>query len=250
MIKPLHALIVDDEPRARNMLQSMIQEHCPQIEILGAAGNVPDAIKAIHTLNPNLIFLDIEMPGYSGFQLLEMIPEPNFQIIFTTAYSEHALKAFEVSAIDYLLKPIRIKKLIDAVKKAHHMIGRHETPQRISTLQANLAGNKMERLALPVSDGYLFFRFEEIEALEAEGSYTRIYLTNGKNILVTKLLGELDSQLSTHGKFLRCHRSHMINLQYLNKWQKSDGGSIVLQSGRQVPLNKDCREILSKWIGA
>lgn len=159
MSDKLKALIVDDEPRARSILQNMLAENCPQVTVLDAVGNVPEAIKAIHTLQPDLVFLDIEMPGYSGFQLLEMIPDPGFQVVFTTAYSEYALKAFEVSAIDYLLKPIRIQKLTEAVQKAQRMLGSHNTAQRISTLQANLSADGWQRLALPVSDGFVFLRF-------------------------------------------------------------------------------------------
>jgi two-component system, LytTR family, response regulator len=249
MNEKLKALIVDDEPRARSILQNMLAENCPQVAVLDAVGNVPEAIKAIHTLQPDLVFLDIEMPGYSGFQLLEMIPDPMFQVVFTTAYSEYALKAFEVSAIDYLLKPIRIQKLTEAVQKAQRMLGSHNTAQRISTLQSNLSADVWQRLALPVSDGFVFIRFNEIEALEGEGSYTRIYKTDGSQMLVTRLLRDLENQLSGTGNFLRCHRSHVVNMQYATKWQKSDGGSIILQSGRQVPVNKESRDLLSRLMG-
>jgi two-component system LytT family response regulator len=218
------------------------------VEVIDTVGNVPQAIKAIHTLQPDIIFLDIEMPGYSGFQLLEMIPDPQFQVIFTTAYSEYALKAFEVSAIDYLLKPIRIQKLIEAVQKAQRMLSSHDTAQRISTLQSNLSADVWQRLALPVSDGFVFLRFDEIEALEGEGSYTRIFKTDGGQMLVTRLLRDLEQQLIGTGNFLRCHRSHIVNMQYATKWQKSDGGSIVLQSGRQVPVNKESRDLLARLM--
>jgi two-component system LytT family response regulator len=244
----IKALIVDDEPRAQSILLGMLAENCPFVEVIDTVGNVPQAIKAIHTLQPDIIFLDIEMPGYSGFQLLEMIPDPQFQVIFTTAYSEYALKAFEVSAIDYLLKPIRIQKLIEAVQKAQRMLSSHDTAQRISTLQSNLSADVWQRLALPVSDGFVFLRFDEIEALEGEGSYTRIFKTDGGQMLVTRLLRDLEQQLIGTGNFLRCHRSHIVNMQYATKWQKSDGGSIVLQSGRQVPVNKESRDLLARLM--
>lgn len=247
----LRALIVDDEQKARNILQTLLQENCSGIEIVGLAANVPDGIKAIHTLQPDVVFLDIEMPGYTGFQLLEMIPEPSFQVIFTTAYSAYALKAFEVSAIDYLLKPIRIQKLIDAVEKARLMQYAHNTSQRISALRSNIVtnGQAWQKLTLPVSDGFVFINFSDIECLEAEGSYTRIFKTDGTSLLVSKLLRDLEAQLNGHPDFLRCHRSYVINTTLITRWVKSDGGTLVLQSGKQVPLNKDAKDLIQQKFG-
>jgi two-component system, LytTR family, response regulator len=250
MAEKLRAIIVDDEQKARNILENLLTAHCPDILIEGLASNVPEALKLIHTLTPDVVFLDIEMPGYTGFQLLEMIPDPQFQVVFTTAYSEYALKAFEVSAIDYLLKPIRIQKLINAVEKLKKYRPDHYTPQRISALQANLKGDSWKKLCLPVADGYVFLEFSDIECIEAEGSYTRIHKRDGSFIIVSKLLRDLEGQLSNVPNFLRCHRSYIINTQLITKWVKSDGGSLLLKSGKEVPINKESKETLMQMISS
>lgn len=244
MSEKITAIIVDDEPKARSILQTMLAENCPQVTLLATAANVPEALKIIHQQQPELVFLDIEMPGYSGFQLIDMIPDANFQVIFTTAYSEYALKAFEVSAIDYLLKPIRIQKLVMAVEKALKARQNHATPQRLEALQHNMQQNKLQRLVLPVNDGYIFLNFDDIESIEGEGSYTRIYKTDGKHLLVTRLMRELETQLTEAAGFLRCHRSHIVNIKYVVRLVKADGGLLVLQSGRQIPVNKTSRDVL------
>ncbi len=244
----MRALIIDDEQKARNILQTLLQENCSDVEIVGSAANVPEGIKAIHTLQPDVVFLDIEMPGYTGFQLLEMIPDPQFQVVFTTAYSEYALKAFDVSAIDYILKPIRIQKLVDAVEKLKKYRPAHNTAQRLNALRSNLLGENWKKLSLPVADGYIFLNFYDIEFLEAEGSYTRIHKTDGTFILVSKLLRDLEGQLSNVPFFLRCHRSYIINTQLITKWVKSDGGSLLLKSGKEIPINKESKETLLQML--
>ncbi len=245
----MRAIIIDDEQKARTVLRTMLTENCPQVSIVAEVENVPNALKAIHTLAPDIIFLDIEMPGYSGLQLLEMIEKPEFQIIFTTAYSEYALQAFEVSAIDYLLKPIRIQKLINAVQKAAQMQGNHITAQRTAALQQNLKSEKWQKLVLPVSDGFIFLDFKDIEVLEAEGSYTRIHKTDGTHLLVTRLLRELGEKLHEESGFMRCHRSFIINSALVTRWQKGDGGSIIMQSGKEIPMNKDGRDMMQQLMG-
>lgn len=248
MDNSLTAIIVDDEQKARNILESLLAEHCNDIKVIATASNVPEALKEIHSKKPNVVFLDIEMPGYTGFQLLEMIPDPAFQVVFTTAYSEYALKAFEVSAIDYLLKPIRIQKLIDAVEKLKRYRPNHHTKERLSALRTNMNNDGLKKLTLPVADGYIFLDFSEIEYLEAEGSYARIHKTDGTFILVSKILRDLESQLSGAASFLRCHRSYIVNTRLITKWVKSDGGSIVLKSGKEVPLNKESKETLMQLL--
>lgn len=244
----LKALIVDDEAKARGMLTTMLTEHCPQVSIAGEADNVPAALKAIYSHNPNLVFLDIEMPGYTGFQLLEMIEKPAFQVIFTTAYSEYALKAFEVSAIDYLLKPIRIQKLIEAVARVQKIAGTHATEQRLQTLKTNLHAESWQKLSLPVADGFVFMNVSEIEYIEAEGSYSRIVKTDGAQLLVSRVLRELENQLSNVPGFLRCHRSFLINTSRVAKWQKTEGGTLILVNGKSIPINRESKELLQQLI--
>lgn len=245
----LKALIVDDETKARGMLRAMLADNCPQVEVIGEAENVPAAVKAIYAHHPDLVFLDIEMPGYTGFQLLEMIEQPTFQVVFTTAYSEYALKAFEVSAIDYLLKPIRIQKLKEAVERVEKLAGRHATEERLKTLKANLGAEKWQKLSLPVLDGFVFVNLEDVEYLEAAGSYTKIVKCDGSHFMVSRVLRELESQLSNVTGFFRCHRSYVVNSNRIVKWQKTDGGTLILQSGQHIPINKESKDALQQMIG-
>ena len=155
MENKLQAIIVDDEAKARRILETFLAEFCPEVSVVAVAEDVPQAVKAIRKLNPDVVFLDIEMPGYNGFQLLEFFEEIQFEIIFTTAYSEFALKAFQVSAIDYLLKPIQIDQLTKAVEKLTKIKGNSLIRERIETLQANLEENKIKKIVVPLSDGSL-----------------------------------------------------------------------------------------------
>ena len=149
----LKAIIVDDEGKARRILERFIVEYCPQLEIVAVVENVPEAVKAIQKTNPDVVFLDIEMPGYNGFQLLEFFDQIDFEIIFTTAYSEFALRAFQVSAIDYLLKPIQIDQLTLAVQKLVKIHGNSLIRQRLATLQKNLEEHKIKKIIIPLPEG-------------------------------------------------------------------------------------------------
>jgi two-component system LytT family response regulator len=246
----LRAIIVDDEQKARHVLGTLLQEHCPQVQLVGEAANVPAALQAIHQLQPDIVFLDIEMPGYSGLQLMELVERPTFQVVFTTAYSEYALQAFEVSAIDYLLKPIRIDKLVAAVDKVARYHAGHQTPQRVEALRQNMRADTWQQLVLPLADGYLFLSPHDIELLEAEGGYTRILKTDQTSLLVTRLIRDFEKHLGPAQGFFRCHRSFIINLQRLSRWVRSDGGMIVMQSGREVPISRDRRDELEQLIAA
>ncbi len=248
----MRAIIVDDEAKARRVLLSLLEEHCPSVQIVDQAASVQEALTSIHTHQPDLIFLDIEMPGYTGFQLLELLPKANFQVIFTTAYSEYALQAFEVSAIDYLLKPIRIQKLIAAVEKAARMIDQRETHQQtIQTLKSNLQQQYLTRMAIPVNDGLIFTEVADILMLVAEGAYTHIYLKSAqKPLLISKPIKEFELALEQHPVFFRSHRSYLINLQYVTKYQKTDGGSIVINGEHEALLSKDRKDAFLEKVAA
>ena len=241
--------MIDDEPHARQGLRTLLEAHCPQVQLLGECASVPQAIQLIHTLQPQLIFLDIEMPGYSGLQLPELIPNATFQIIFTTAYSNYALQAFDISAVDYLLKPIRIERLKAAVQKAMAQVHNHATPQRMATLQQYLQQGQVHQLVLPAAEGYLFLNIAQIAALEAEGSYTRIHKTDGSSLLITRILREFEKHLAQQPQFFRCHRSFIINLTQISQWLKSDGGTIVLKNELRIPISGDRRDALEAIIG-
>lgn len=245
----IKALIVDDEAKARRILETLLQENFPQLQLLESAANVPEALRTIHRHRPQLVFLDIEMPGYTGFQLLELIGQPDFEVIFTTAYADYALQAFEVSAVDYLLKPIRIQKLQQAVEKAIRRITAEvSSAENIAALQQNLQSNNLQRLALPVAEGLLFVDVENLLILEAEGAYTRLHLLNQPALLISKMIKDFEAVLENHPDFFRCHRSYLINMKHVIKYNRTDGGSIVMRNDKEVLLARDKKEAFLRRI--
>lgn len=243
----LKTIIVDDEPKARRIMCALIEQHCPDLEILGTADDVPSAVKLINKTKPDLVFLDIEMPGFTGFQLMDFFETVDFQIIFTTAYSEYALQAFQVSAIDYLLKPIEVSALKDSVEKALKQQESLNQDQRLEALAANLNPNgAIKKIALPVADGFMFVEPEDVLYLKADGSYTNIYLVDGQKFLVTKKIKEF-VRILNHPCFFKTHRSYLINLNQIKQYVKNDGGYIVMGNGDQVTLARDRKD---EFLGA
>jgi len=233
------AIIVDDEKLARATLRSFLEEFCTEVEIVGEAGNVPEAVKLIMKHQPNLVFLDIEMPGFSGLELASFFEDEdiNFHIIFTTAYAKYAVDAFRISAIDYLLKPIDIEQLKEAVTRAGKMDNK-QSAQQIELLQEQLSPNEdPQRIAFSTSDGIEFHKISDILFLEADGSYTYVYFKNEEKLMLSKKLGEFD-MLESLSNFYKPHRSFLINLHEIQKYIRTDGGYIVMNSDKQVPLSK------------
>lgn len=231
------AIIIDDEAKARKGLQLLIKHFCPNITILGSYGSVPESVIAINKKNPDIVFLDIEMPEYSGFELLGFFKEITFEIIFVTAYNQYALKAFEVSAIDYLLKPIDGDMIKKAVEKAIKRIGTSQMQASIETLQKNTETNFFRKIGLPISDGVLFVEVDEIVYLQAEGAYTKIYLKN-KEILVSKSIKYFDEILGGWPFFFRAHRSYLLNINFIKKFNRNEG-LLILENNELIPLARD-----------
>lgn len=243
----LKTIIVDDEPKARRIMCALLEKHCPEVEILGTADDVPEAVKLINKTKPDLIFLDIEMPGFTGFQLMDFFERVDFQIIFTTAYSEYALQAFQVSAIDYLLKPIEVSALKEAVQKAIKQQEATSQDQRLEALAANLnPSGAIKKIALPVADGFMFVEPEDVLYLQADGSYTNIHLVDGQQFLVTKKIKEF-VRILNHPCFFKTHRSYLINLNQIKQYVRTDGGYIIMANGDQVTLARDRKD---EFLGA
>jgi two-component system LytT family response regulator len=196
--------------------------------------DIPSAVKAIQKCKPDVVFLDIEMPGYNGFQLLEFFDQIDFEIIFTTAYSEFALKAFQVSAIDYLLKPIQIDQLTAAVQKLEKIHGNSQIRQRLQTLQSNLEEYKIKKVVVPLSEGSLFVELKDFLYLKAEGSYCNIFFKDGTKVVVSKTVKDYEDQLPPEEGFFRIHRSYLVNSTYISSFA-SDYNEVTLIN--QVILN-------------
>ncbi len=241
----MKAVIIDDEERARRLLQVLIEENCPKISEVFQAESLLKGVEIIKEEQPELVFLDIEMPGHSGLEILDFIDKDdyNFEIIFTTAYSEYAIKAIELSALDYILKPVRASKLKTAVDKALKFIGRTKLNERFEALSQALTSKEFKKIGLPVKDGVEFVNFEDIVMLEAERMYTNIYINEQKiPMLISKPLKYFVDLLQHLPFFYKPHRSYYVNLKYITKYVKSDGGYIVMDNGKQVSLSKEKTE--------
>ena len=211
----LKAVIIDDEAKARRILESFVTDYCQQVSIVGIAEDVVQGVKMIQKEKPDIVFLDIEMPGYNGFQLLEFFDEIDFEIIFVTAYSEFAIKAFQVSAIDYLLKPVQIEQLVKAVEKVERIKINSSVVERFATLKENLKNNAIKKIVVPVSEGNLFFNIDDITHLKSEGSYVYIFLQNGEKVLASKNIKDYENQLTQQEGFFRTHRSFLVNIKHV-----------------------------------
>lgn len=243
------AIIIDDEAKGRLALRQKLESYCPEVVILGEASDGIEALSAIEELHPQLIFLDIEMPKMNGFEMLNAIKEKNFQVIFTTAYDQYAIKAIKYAAFDYLLKPIDIEELKTAVERVISTENT-QTKKQIELLQQNMQNPKkqLNKLAVPTLEGLLFFDINDIIHLEANSNYTNIFFTNKPKIIASKTLKDFEELLPSD-IFFRTHHSHLINLNYIKKYIKGDGGQIELQNGTYVDVSRRKKEEFLKAIG-
>ena len=235
----LTAVLVDDEKKNREGLKKLLNEYCPSVKVIGDAGSVDEALVAITKLKPQLLFLDVEMPDGSGFDLLRKIEKIDFKIIFVTAHSHYAIKAIRFSAVDYLLKPVDTDDLIEAVKKADeekHV--NHQTQYK--GLLNNLSNNSSQKLAIPIKDGFAFLAPEDIIRLQADGTYTHIY-TNGEKYTGTKNIKEYE-QLLSDNNFFRSHNSHLINLKHVKKFSRVDGYFVQMSDSSMAEISRRKKE--------
>ncbi|WP_407556163.1 LytR/AlgR family response regulator transcription factor [Winogradskyella sp. 4-2091] len=240
----MKALIIDDEKKARQVLQILVEENCPKITSILQADNLLTGVELIKQQAPNIVFLDIEMPEHSGLEILNFIEKEvhNFEIIFTTAYSEYAIQAFQLSAIDYLLKPVRPSQVKEAVDKAVKFLGNTQINKRLIELKESLQNSNFKKIGLPNADGIKFVNFNDIIMLEADGMYTKVSAINDGSILVSKPLKFFVETLNNIKIFYRPHRSHLINLSYIKAYVKKDGGYIVMENDQAVSISNDKKE--------
>lgn len=234
----MKAIIVDDEERARRSLETLLHLHCPELSIAEQCTNVPKAVLAIKQHKPDVVFLDIEMPEFSGFELTGFFDTVDFEIVFVTAYSEYAVQAFEYSAVDYLLKPVQVDKLKAAIEKVQTRRESHNMKQRLELLKQNMEADEFSKIALPVSDGLLFVEVSNITQLQAQGAYTDVYMADGSKLLVSKKLKFFEDLLARRKSFFRIHRSHLINLNYVRKYNRLES-YIEMDNGTSIPVAKE-----------
>ncbi|MGQ8337403.1 LytR/AlgR family response regulator transcription factor [Sunxiuqinia sp. A32] len=244
----IKSIIVDDEPKSRSNLRDLLSEYCKQVQIVGEAASAIEALKLVKQVNPDIVFLDIEMPGGSGFDLLKSLNDQQFEVVFVTAFDKYGIQAVKFCAIDYLLKPIDIFELSKAVEKASIQINRKKENQRLAELVANIdRPDEEKRLALPLADKIEFVVINHIVRIEADGNYTRIFIEGSKEYLVCKTLKEYHEILEPYG-FIRTHQSHLINCRKISAYVKTDGGYILLDGGGNVPISRQKKEEVLKKI--
>lgn len=243
----IKAIIIDDEEKARNTLASFVKNFCEGVEIVAACPNVPEGVIAIHAHQPELVFLDVEMPEYSGFDLLNFFSEIHFEIVFVTAFSEYAIRAFEVSAIDYLLKPVDIDQLIKAVEKVKAQTQTTTLQKRFELLKENHQSNEIRKMALPMAEGLKFVEIAHIVLIEADGAYSNVVMEDRSRILVSKKLKFFEDRLVNKKFIFRAHRSYLINLNHLTAYTRGEN-TLTLDNGQTVSLSRDKKPVFEALL--
>ncbi|HEY0679189.1 MAG TPA: LytTR family DNA-binding domain-containing protein [Chitinophagaceae bacterium] len=235
----LTAVIIDDEAHSVDVLKTLLATYCPNVKVIGQADNAINGRTVINELSPDVVFLDIEMPFGTGFDLLDTLENKDLSIIFVTAYDHYALKAIKYYAIDYLLKPVDIDELKLAVKKASEKKEQQDfTSLPVTLLRSYLEkGVDNSKIALPMADGIQFVNRNEIVRCEACGNYTKIYLKENRSYLVARTLGEYEDLLTPYN-FLRIHHAHLINLDHIEKYVRGEGGYVIMSDGAIVDISR------------
>lgn len=231
------AYIIDDEENNTEVLELMLQKHCKQIEKIVCFNNPKEGLKQILEKQPDIVFLDIEMPGLNGFDLLNKIDTIEFKLIFTTAYDKYAVKAFKYSAIDYLLKPIDKNELIHAVERASN------TKTHVEQIQVlhDAVSNKKEtpdKIAISVSEGIIFIHTADIIHCKSDSNYTTLFMKQDKKLTASKTLKDIEDLLGSQ-HFIRVHSSHLVNKNEIQMYQRSDGGDLIMSNGSHIPVSRD-----------
>lgn len=245
-MKTIKAIIVDDEENARLILKNFVSEYCPSVVIIAEADDVKSAVKLINKNEIDLVFLDIEMPNENGFALFDYFNKPTFDTIFCTAYSEFAIKAFEVSATDYLLKPIGLTKLKEAIEKVDvkRLI---KNPGNIEALKENLYQKQIKKIGILIGDGIVFMDLNDIFYFEADGSYTTIHHKNGSDLTVKKIK-HFEDLLSNDKRFFRIHRSYLINVSLIKKYSKKEGLTVTYDDRTLLPISREKKEEFEEFM--
>ena len=241
----IKTILVDDERGSIQSLKFELQAYCPDVEVIGSTQDPEEAISLIKAENPDLVFLDIEMPGMNGFELLQKFGSIDFNVIFVTAYDQFAIQAFEFNAIDYILKPVRKEKLVNAVQKVTERQNSNFPQDQLTALVNNIqlqSKSGIEKIALPTSDGYEFVHVNNLVFLQAESNYTWVHLES-KKYLIAKTLKEMSAMIP-FPQFFRAHKSYLVNLNHVSKYVRGSGGYLVLDNGGQIPVSRSQKDNL------
>ncbi|HSC36626.1 MAG TPA: response regulator [Chitinophagaceae bacterium] len=242
------AIIIDDEMKGRIALRQKIKDYCPEVSLLGEAADGREGLQLIEQLHPDVVFLDIEMPVLDGFGMLQQLERKQFHLIFTTAYNQYAIKAIRFAAFDYLLKPVDIEELRNAIGKIKEQQLQQDTGRRLQVLEHNLKNKyALNKIAISTRDGLQLFNIADIIRIEAQSNYTVFSFTSGPKRTVSKTLKEFETLLPSD-LFFRPHHSHLINLHYVKRYLKGDGGQVEMQNGDYVDVSRKRKEDLLKLL--
>lgn len=244
----MNAILVDDEKNNSEILREILKRYCPQVDVVAVCTDITSAAQQIETLKPDLIFLDIQMPNGSGFDLLDRIQQKNMEVIFVTAYDNFLLKAIRYSALDYILKPVNITELVNAVNRAEKRIADRSINDQLQLLLSNMQRpTQTQKIAIPVKDEYIFVTVSDIVRLEANGAYTEIFTNDNKSFLTSKNMKEYEDLLP-ETMFCRVHHAHIINMNFVRSYHKGRGGYVQMTNGITIEVSvrkKD--EFLSRF---
>jgi two-component system LytT family response regulator len=236
----MKAILVDDEPDGIGTLKKMLEIHCPNVKVVSTCSNAFIAKQQISEIRPDVVFLDIQMPGKNGLELLTELSVKDFEVIFVTAHNEYMLQALQYSAADYLLKPVDEDRLVEAVQRVEKRLQAGKKEEWTETLLHNVSktGNPAEmRLCLPTFKGFIILRLEDIIFCEAERSYTVFHLKEDKTVTVSKPLFDYDNLLKDTS-FLRVHKSYLINLLHVKEYQRGEGGVVIMTNNAEIEVSR------------
>jgi len=245
----IRTVLIDDEKECTDTLLADLKMYCPSVDVVGVCNSAKEGVATIRHAKPDLVFLDIEMPWMNGFEMLDFLGEINFSIIFTTAYDQFAAKAFRISAVDYLLKPVDYRDLQQAVKRVEQKMQQGVALANVENLIHNLKKPVQEhRIALPNREGYEFVEMNIILFCQADGAYTHVHFNNGKKAVVSRSLGEIEDMLPVD-QFLRIHHSTVVNIKYVTHFMRTDGGYVQLVNGEKLAVSKSRKDALIEQLG-
>ncbi|WP_273567928.1 LytR/AlgR family response regulator transcription factor [Maribacter halichondriae] len=243
----IRAIIIDDEEDAREVLSLTLQKFCPEIEVIALCGSPEEGLDKINNLGPSLVFLDVQMPNMSGFDLLEKVTDINFDVIFVTAFNRYAIKAIRFSALDYLLKPIEVDDLVSAVERVKEKQKSNSVHYRSLLNNIKYGNEKLTRLAIPSDNEIVVQKLDDIVYCEADGSYTILHLVNNKKIMVSKILKEFEMMLP-ESDFCRIHHSTIVNIDHVIKYIKGEGGYVMVTGGGHLDVSRRKKEGFIKLL--
>jgi len=245
----IEAILIDDEVHCLKTLGMLLKEYCSNVQVLEQCNDAATGLKAIELHKPDLVFLDIEMPQMNGFEMLQRLPQINFAIIFTTGYDQYAIKAFHFSALDYLLKPIEAKELIDSVKKVeelHYL----PMPEQFEMLLKKIGGvnSGFNKIAVPTAEGFELIPANEVVYFEADSNYTHIFLKDKNKIIACRTLKKIEEQIQDYNCFVRVHNSYMVNLNEVVRYIRGEGGYLVMSDNSSINVSRNRKDALLKFF--